>query len=317
MMPDSAACRATFPASAPHAMLLPMPRDLPHPPAPHQRADGAFEVHFATAPRGTGTPATVLRHLFQQAPLRVLFPTPEPDEPPTAALLNCAGGLAGGDALRQQLRLGPGARATLSTAAAEKVYRSLGPETRVESHLVLGPGAVLEWLPQETILFDGARLHRRMRAELAVGAKLLAAEMLVFGRAARGERMTRGSLFDAWRLHGPEGLLWADALQLRADIGDRLAAPFGFGGAEALGTLLLAGADAVAARDLLRDLLRGLALETPGGATAAATLPRPGLLLARWLGPATAVRQGVAAAIVALRAAALGLPPRLPRLWTT
>jgi urease accessory protein len=294
-------------------MLPPMPRDLPPPPAQHQRADGAFEVHFATATRGPGTPATVLRHLFQQAPLRVLFPVPEPDEPMTAALLNCAGGLAGGDALRQVVRLGPGARATVSTAAAEKIYRSLGPETRVESHLTLGPGAVIEWIPQEAILFDGARLRRRMRAELAEGAMLLAAETLVFGRAARGERLTHGSLFDAWRLHGPDGLLWADALELKGDIGDRIAAPFGFAGAEALGTLLLAGADAVVAR----DLLRGLSETVPGGATAAATIPRPGLLLARWLGPATAVRRAVAAAIVALRAAALGLPPRLPRLWTT
>ncbi|GGC27250.1 urease accessory protein UreD [Siccirubricoccus deserti] len=290
-------------------MLRAMPRDLPPPPARHQRANGAFEVHFATAARGPGAPATVLRHLFQQAPLRVLFPTPEPDEALTAALLNCAGGLAGGDALRQRVRLGPGARATVSTAAAEKIYRSLGPETRVESELSLGSEAVLEWIPQEAILFDGARLHRRMRAELAEGAKLLAAETLVFGRAARGERLTHGSLFDAWRLHGPEGLLWADALELNADIGDRLAARFGFGGAEALGTLLLAGADAVMARDLLRNL--------PEAAPGAATLPRPGLLLARWLGPATAVRRAVAAAIVTLRVAALGLPSRLPRLWTT
>ena len=76
------------------------------------------------------------------------------------------------------------------------------------------PGAALEWLPQETILFDGARLERRLRAELAEGAALLAAETLVFGRAARGERMRSGALLDAWRLHGPDGLLWADALAL-------------------------------------------------------------------------------------------------------
>jgi len=277
-----------------------MPRDAPTLPR-HQRADGAFDLVFGTSPRGT-----VLRDLHQQAPLRILFPTPEPDEPPTAALLNCAGGLAGGDALRQAVTLEPGAVATLSTAAAEKLYRSLGPETRVESRIRLGAGAVLEWIPQETILFDGARLHRRMQAELAPGARLMAAETLVFGRGARGETWRQGALFDAWRLHGPEGLLWADALALTPE---ELAAPFGGGGVEAMAMLLLAGDDAAAARDLLRSL--------PEIVSGAATVPRPGLMLARWLGGATTVRRAVGDAIVALRSDRLGLPARLPRLWTT
>lgn len=281
-----------------------MPRDTPSLPSRHQRADGAFELVFGTAPRGT-----VLRHLYQQSPLRILFPTPEPGEPPTAALLNCAGGLAGGDALRQSVCLTAGAHATLSTAAAEKVYRSLGPETRIESRIVLDAGAALEWIPQETILFDGARLSRGMRADLAPGAVLLAAEMVVFGRTARRERMTHGSLHDRWRLHGPGGLLWVDALALEGDPAALLSAPFGFAGAEALGTLLLAGGETEPARALLRAL--------PEVAPGAATIPRPGLLLARWLGPAIAVREAVGQAVVALRAAALGCPARLPRLWTT
>lgn len=281
-----------------------MPRDSPPttaPPPSHQRADGAFEVRFGADGR--------LRHLFQRAPLRVLFPTPEPGEPPLAAAVNCAGGLAGGDALRQEVRLEAGARAVVSTAAAEKVYRSLGAETRVATRLAVAPGAILEWVPQETILFDGACLARRLRADLADDAALLAAETVVFGRAARGERLRSGALLDAWRIHGPEGLLWADALALPDDPGAALAAPFGFAGAEALGTVLLASRDAEAGRDLVRVL----ASDAPGGAT----LARPGLLLARWLGPAAAVRASVGGAIVALRSALLGLPPRLPRLWTT
>ncbi|WP_171616869.1 urease accessory protein UreD [Roseicella sp. DB1501] len=299
-----------FRAVAPHAMVRSMPRDLPALTSRHQRADGAFDLVFGTASRGAAAPATVLRHLYQQAPLRILFPRPEPGEPPTAALLNCAGGLAGGDALRQAVRLEEGACATLSTAAAEKVYRSLGPETRIESHLALGSAARLEWLPQETILFDGARLDRRMRVDLAPGAVLLATEMLVFGRVARGERMAAGMLRDRWRLHRPDGaLLWVDGLVLEDGMPAAEADPFGFAGVEALGTLLLAGG----AAEAMRDLLRGLPAPAPG----AATLPHPGLLLARWLGPAAAVRAALGAAIPALRAAALGLPPRLPRLWTT
>ena len=281
-------------------MLQRMPRDAPPPPR-HQRADGALELRFG--------PGGALRHLFQQAPLRARVPTPEPGEPPLAAVVNCAGGLAGGDALRQEVRLEAGARAVVSTATAEKVYRSLGAaDARVSTGLALGPGAVLEWIPQETILFDGARLERRLRADLAEGATLLAAETLVFGRAARNERMRSGALLDAWRVVGPDGLLWADALALPDDPGEALAAPFGLAGAEALGTLLLAGPGAEAGR----DLLRAMDAAAPGGST----LPRPGLLLARWLGPAAAVRASVGGAIVALRAGLLGLPPRLPRLWT-
>ncbi len=272
--------------------------------ATHQRANGATRLEFAQTPRGTA-----LARLYQQAPLRVLFPTPEPGEPPTAALVNCAGGLAGGDALATEALLGPGCTATLSTPAAEKVYRSLGPATRVTTRLELGTDATLEWLPQETILFDGARLHRRMEAHLAAGARLLAAEMMVFGRSARGETMRHGQVLDRWRLHGPAGLLWADGLALEADLAERLAAPLGFAGAEAMATLLLAAPGAEAHLPTLRAALEG----APG----AATLPRPGLLLARFLGEAMTVRDAIAQAIITLRHAALGQPARLPRLWHT
>jgi urease accessory protein len=267
----------------------------------HQRADGAFRLVCGTAPRGT-----VLRHLHQSAPLRILFPQPEPGEPLLAALLNCAGGLAGGDRLDQCVELEAGATATLATAAAEKVYRSLGPATRIASRIVLGAGATLEWLPQETILFDGARLQRRCTVEMAAGASLLATEIVIFGRAARGEAWRHGLLQDGWTLNGPGGPFWLDRQTLTPEA---MAAPFGGQGAEALGMLLLAGAGIEAARDLLRA--QG---EDP--VVGAVTLPRPGLLLGRWLGRATAVRRAVEQAIIGLRGLR-GLPPRLPRLWTS
>jgi urease accessory protein len=288
-----------------------MPRDATATAAPaHQRADGAFVLGFAAS----GMPAvTRLCHLEQHAPLRVLFPDPDPPDPPLAAIVNCAGGLAGGDRLRQEVHLGAGACATISTAAAEKIYRSLGPDTTVVTTLALAVGAVMEWLPQETILFDGARLDRRLRATLAEDAVLLATETLVFGRAARGERFRHGQVLDAWRLLRPDGTpFWADALALGRDPEAALRADFGFAGAGALGTMLLAAPGAE--RHL--GLMRAVTGEAAPPLRAAATVPRPGVLLARWLGEAAAVRQGVAVAIPALRAAALGLAPRLPRLWT-
>lgn len=234
----------------------------------------------------------------------MLFPDSDPAEPKQAALVNVAGGLAGGDSLEVAITLGPRARFTATTPAAEKIYRTLGPETEISSSLRLEAGSVCEWLPQETIVFDGARLTRRMGVDIAGDATLLAAEMLVLGRAARGERFTQGAVHDRWRIRRDGRLLWADAFRL-ADPG-AAASPFVLDGAGAVATLLLAAPEAASHRDLLRYLTDGRA-----GVVA------PGLLLARWMGEAGAVRAGVARALVALRQAALSLPPRLPRLWRT
>ncbi|MBX9595248.1 MAG: urease accessory protein UreD [Roseomonas sp.] len=270
------------------------------PPAPsHQRSRGRAELGLVAAPGGAR-----IAHLYQSSPLRMLFPDSDPAEPKQAALVNVAGGLAGGDSLEVAITLGPRARFTATTPAAEKIYRTLGPETEISSSLRLEAGSVCEWLPQETIVFDGARLTRRMGVDIAGDATLLAAEMLVLGRAARGERFTQGAVHDRWRIRRDGRLLWADAFRL-ADPG-AAASPFVLDGAGAVATLLLAAPEAASHRDLLRDLTDGRA-----GVVA------PGLLLARWMGEAGAVRAGVARALVALRQAALSLPPRLPRLWRT
>jgi urease accessory protein len=266
----------------------------------HQRSRGGAALRFAVA-RG----ATRLADLHQAAPMRILFPAVEPREPPLAAVVNTAGGLAGGDQVTIEVALDAGAHAVVSTPAAEKIYRSLGPETRIATMLDLARGATLEWIPQETILFDGARLDRRIEATLAPGARLLMAEMLVFGRHARGEALRAGSLFDSWRLRRAGSLLWADGLALEGDLRESLDRPFGFAGAEAMATLLLAQE---APLEPLREALRDTAC--------AVTLARPGLLLVRWLGDAVALRDGVGAAIRLARSHAFGCAPVLPRLWT-
>ncbi|HEV7268253.1 MAG TPA: urease accessory protein UreD [Falsiroseomonas sp.] len=276
-----------------------MPRDAPHSIA-HQRASGRAELVLAAAPEGAR-----LRHLFHAAPLRWLFPEVDPGDPKLGALVNVAGGLAGGDALEVTLALEPGARFTATTPAAEKIYRSLGEEMRIACSLQLGEGACCEWLPQETILFDGGRLARRLDIALGPGAGLLTAETLVLGRAARGEALRHASLRDRWRVSRDGRLLWADALRLD-DPAAALAAPFALGGAGATATLLLAGPHAAGCRDQARDLAAG-----------GASLVAPDLLVARWVGEAGVVRDALGAAIAALREAAFGHPPRLPRLWRT
>lgn len=261
--------------------------------ARHQRAEGAARLEIG--------PAGIAR-LYQKAPLRLLFPTPEANEPLQAALVNTAGGLAGGDVLSARVALAPGAAALVTTPAAEKVYGSLGPTSVITTRLEVGAGAALEYLPQEAILFDGARLDRRTEAHVAPGGVLLAVESLVLGRIARGEAWRAGAVREGWRLHLDGRLAWADALALDAAARD---APYALDGAEAVGLMLLAAPDAARHRALARALTDGQA-----------SLPRPGLLLLRFLGTARAVRAGITAAIPAMRAAALGRPAILPRLWT-
>lgn len=259
----------------------------------HQRAIGAASLEVA----GHG-----LVRLAQASPLRILFPTPEPGAALEAAFVNVAGGLAGGDSLAAGITLQPGARTQVTTPAAEKIYRSLGDTSRIATRIQVAEGAVLEFLPQEAILFDGARLMRAMEARVAPGGTLLAAEAVVLGRIARGETWRQGALHDSWRLHQGDRLAWADAMRLDAAQRD---APFGLDGADSMGMILLVTEEAGLHRELARELTAG-----------AASLVRPGLLLLRFLGTAGAVRGAMAAAIPALRSAALGLPPVLPRLWT-
>jgi urease accessory protein len=284
------------------------PLALAHATAPLrlERGDGAAEVVFGRNASGT----TVLGRLYQRSPCRVLFPVPAPGDLALAALLTTSGGLAGGDRLSLAVTVREGARAVATTAAAEKCYRSLGPEVAVAIRLTVEAQGWLEWLPQETILFEGARLDRRLDAALAPDARLFAAETLVFGRAARGERFTRGLLHEAWRIRIGGRLAWADALRLEGDIGAQLASPAAFAGAAALATAVYAGADAAAHLPLAR------ALAEDGGCRAGATLIGP-VLVARFL----AVRDDIVRAalgryVAGLRQAAAGLPAATPRLWS-
>lgn len=260
---------------------------------------GGVEIGFADDGERTR-----LAHLWQAAPLRVLFPE-EPDEPlPTAAIVNTGGGLVGGDRLRVAVTVSAGGRARVIQSAAEKVYRSTGPEARVATTLAVGAGGWLEWLPQETILFDHARLRRRLDAEIAPGGRLLAAEMLVFGRLARGERFERGFLHDAWEIREGGRLVWADALHLDDPAAALRRAP-AFAGGLAAATLIYRGEDAPQRVDVLRTAAAGAGVTGLGS-----------LLLARWVDRSPlALRRELGRSVMALRAAAAGLPAALPRLW--
>jgi urease accessory protein len=252
---------------------------------------------------------TRLADLWHHDPMRVLLPAPVDDCVPHAVLLNTAGGLVAGDRLDIAVRLDADSGALVTGQAAEKVYRSDGPAVTIETSLSIASGAAIEWMPQETILFEGSRLHRRLRIDLEPGARCVAGEMLVFGRRAHGERIRTAELRERWEIRMAGRLVWADALGLDAAHAEaRLAAPFGFSGAAAAATLVYAGSDAARLHGPVAEAIAGL----PGiGATCLGDL-----LLIRGLGPETqSLRRSVASAWRVLRALALGRPALLPRLW--
>ena len=256
---------------------------------------------------------TRLRHLYQRDPLRVLFPDAAAGEKPVAVILTTSGGLVGGDRLAIDIDIGPGAAAHVTAQAAEKVYRSDGPDTALDISLRVGAGARLEYLPPETILFDGARLRRRAVVALAADAALLAGEILVFGRIASGERMASGLVHDAWELRREGRLIWADSFHLADDsLGSLLskaADPACLDGATACATLLLAAPDAAAFLAGARAAIAASGVR--GGATMVS-----GVLVARLLGGDAAALRGAYVRLAGhLRAAQAGLPATLPGLW--
>ncbi|WP_343061233.1 urease accessory protein UreD [Novosphingobium flavum] len=224
--------------------------------------------------------------------------------------LTTSGGLTGGDRVSLDIAVDPGARGSVTTQAAEKLYRVLPeePDIRVETRIAVGDGGRCEWLGQEAILFDGTRLRRRLEADLVGDGALLAVETLVLGRSAMGETFSRGLVHDAWRIRRDGRLVWADGLHLGGDVAEIAARPFGLGGARAMATLVYAGPGAAGYLDLAREL----APAPHGGASCL-----DGIVVLRWsMADAQALREQVMAATAALRAAAFGLAPRLPALWT-
>src|SRR5262249_30187463 len=157
-----------------------------------------------------GPQGTAVKLLYQHDPCRVMFPRPEPDDAFAAVLITTSGGLAGGDRISLAIGAESAATAVVSTQAAEKVYRSTEEETKVELRLGALGGAYLEWVPQETILFDGARFVRHIAIDVDAASRLLAAETLVLGRTAHGERYAHGLLHDRWTVRRDGRLAWTD-----------------------------------------------------------------------------------------------------------
>jgi urease accessory protein len=235
-------------------------------PAP-QRARG--EVRLSARRIGA---VTRLGELRQQGSLKALFPRSS-GPALEVVTLNTAGGLTGGDRMAISARAEAGARLALTTQAAERGYRAVGSDpAEVDTRLVVEPGARIDWLPQETILFDGARLRRRLLVRLDGDATCLLVEPVLFGRLARGEEVREGAFADRWEVRRDGRLLFADALRMEGDMGAALDRRGVVGGARAVASVLFAGTGAESLLPKVRALL-----PAQGGAS----LIEDGVLFAR------------------------------------
>jgi len=196
------------------------------------RAIGRIALTVA-AGAGGSRPARV----HESGSLRVRFPHRD-GAALDAVIVNTGGGMTGGDRFDLDINVGAGADVGVTTAAAEKIYRSLGPDTVLNLNLTVGSGGRLAWLPQETILFDRARLRRNIDVDLAPDASLLLSEASIFGRFAMGETVLAGCFFDRWRVRVGGSLVFADAVRLDGAIAQSLAASAAAAGGAAVASVL-------------------------------------------------------------------------------
>ncbi|MCK1383924.1 urease accessory protein UreD [Bradyrhizobium sp. 21] len=259
------------------------------------RARGAvrFDVHARDGVTRRGV-------VHESGSLRVRFPSPE-GEGLSGVFVNTAGGVAGGDNFDIDIAADAGSRLTLTTAAAEKVYRATGAAAQLNIALKVAAGAHLGWLPQETILFDRARVHRSFDIALDETASLLLCEIVVFGRTAMGERMEQGEFVDRWRLRRGGRLVFAETVRLDGNIGAKLGRASVAKGGAAIGTALIVPGD-----EALVDRIREASESFSGEVGISAW---NGFAMARFCAQDAARLRADMMAVLARTGAAL------PRLW--
>lgn len=222
----------------PFALIAPFGPTAPALPSVLQRTQGAARISFKHRDGQTR-----LDTLFQSGAAKIRLPNVAAGQPPQAVLINSAGGLTGGDRMSVAVDMAAQTWASVTTQACEKIYRSSSGEAEVAVTMSLAPGARLHWLPQETILFDGGRLSRRMDVRLAPGATLLVLEATIFGRAAHGETMRSGLFRDSWRVWRDERLVFADSPRFDWADAALLSRPAVLAGGGAMATILLIAAE--------------------------------------------------------------------------
>jgi urease accessory protein len=246
---------------------------------------------------------TQLIENYQSGSAKIRFPRAAAGDPFAAVLVNTAGGITGGDRFSWSVSVAPHAAATVASQAAERIYRRTAGDAAVETALSVADGAALDWLPQETILFDRSSLKRTLSADIAPSARLLAVESIVLGRTAMGEAARDVTVRDSWRIRRGGRLVFADGLRFDGDTTLTLSGTATGSGARALATVVLVAPEAESVIDRARAAL----INSAGEAGVSAW---NGMLVARLIATdGQALRADVTRLIEMLRGRAM------PRVW--
>jgi len=246
-----------------------------------------------------------VHRLYQEGAAKIRLPEVR-DDPLEAILINTAGGLTGGDRIAWEIEAATGASVTVTTQACEKLYRSRSGHARVDVRLSAASHGSVAWLPQETIVYDGSSLSRRLEVDLEEGARALIVESTLFGRKAMGETVTRALFRDRWRVRCNGRLVHAEEFAVGPDVAATLSRPAATRGSLAVATLLLIAPDA---EMLLSD---ALAIAGDEGGVSFWRVAGTGKLLARLqAGDGYSLRKRLAPLVGLLNGKA-----GLPKIWT-
>jgi urease accessory protein len=218
-----------------------------------QRSSGSCRIVLSGSEKGNR-----IMDVYQQSPTRVLFPRTGGAPAEEAVLINTAGGIAGGDRLEFSVTALDDASIAVTSQAAEKIYRALDEPARITTTLKASNAARLAWLPQETIVFNQARVIRETEIDLSSGTELLAVEWLVLGRAAHGEKMHAGQITDTWRVKKDGRLIWADSFRVTDEIFPHLSRKALLSDCTAVATLLYSGPNLDERLQFVRDVIQPL-----------------------------------------------------------
>jgi urease accessory protein len=248
--------------------------------------------------------------VYQRSPLRVMFPKLGRKGIEEAVFMNTAGGVAGGDRLDSAVTALGDACITLTSQAAERIYRALDEPARISTTLTVGGTARVSWCPQETIVFNRGRLRRQTQIAVTSGAELLALEWLVLGRAAHGEAVAAGHVIDSWRVEKDGRLVWADTLRITDDLFPHVRRKALLADCTAVATLVYFGPDLEKRLECLRDWAASLECRV------AATLVG-GLIVVRFAAIlASSLRQALRTMLQQFDVAFGPGPFRVPKMWS-
>ena len=270
-----------------------------------QRSEGFARLVLAGSAHGSR-----IVDLFQRCPTRIMFPGIRGAPLEEAVVVNTAGGIAGGDRLESTVTVLTNASVRVTTQAAERVYRALNEPAVINTRLKICDVAKLAWLPQETIVYNGARMRRNTEIAISSGAELLALEWLVLGRAAHGEEVVGGEIIDGWQVKIDDRLIWVDRLQATDEVFSRLRSRILLADFKAIGTLIYFGPDTEAWVQFMRDLAPRLQCHC-------VTTLVSGLMIARLAARAAAeLKAGLREILLHFELERAQVPFRIPKMWS-